>query len=211
MHPFKLQLDDYCNLHTTPPSLLLYELERETYLKTLAPQMLSGPLQGTLLQFLSEMIKPQLILEIGTFTGYSALCLAQGLSPEGILHTIDVNPEIQYFVDKYVKKAGLQDKITFHLGNALDIVPNLPNEIDLAFIDAGKQQYLDFYELVLPKLRKGGYLLADNVLWSGKVISDAMDADTLAIRSFNKKIQADERVKNIMLPIRDGLTIVQKL
>ena len=211
MHPFKLQLDDYCNLHTTPPFQLLYELERETYLKTLAPQMLSGPLQGTLLQFLSEMIKPQLILEIGTFTGYSALCLAQGLSPEGILHTIDVNPEIQYFVDKYVKKAGLQDKITFHLGNALDIVPNLPNEIDLAFIDAGKQQYLDFYELVLPKLRKGGYLLADNVLWSGKVISDAMDADTLAIRSFNKKIQADERVKNIMLPIRDGLTIVQKL
>ncbi len=211
MHPFKLQLDDYCNLHTTPPFRLLYELERETYLKTLAPQMLSGPLQGTLLQFLSEMIKPQLILEIGTFTGYSALCLAQGLSPEGILHTIDVNPEIQYFVDKYVKKAGLQDKITFHLGNALDIVPNLPNEIDLAFIDAGKQQYLDFYELVLPKLRKGGYLLADNVLWSGKVISDAMDADTLAIRSFNKKIQADERVKNIMLPIRDGLTIVQKL
>ena len=211
MHPFKIQLDDYCRDQTTAPSQLLYELERETYLKTLAPQMLSGPLQGMLLQFLSEMIKPQLILEIGTFTGYSAICLAQGLAENGMLHTIDVNPEIQYFIDKYVKKAGLEDKVTFHLGNALDIVPNLPDDIDLAFIDAGKQQYLDFYELVLPKLKKGGYLLADNVLWSGKVISDAMDADTISIRSFNQKIQADKRVKNIILPIRDGLSIIQKI
>lgn len=211
MHPFKVQLDDYCAKHSTASSQLLYELERETYLKTLAPQMLSGPLQGALLQFLSEMIQPQLILEIGTFTGYSAICLAQGLQKGGMLHTIDVNPEIQYFIDKYAKKAGLEDKITFHLGNALDIVPHLPNGIDLAFIDAGKQQYLDFYELILPKIKKGGYLLADNVLWSGKVISEAMDADTISIRSFNQKIQADERVKNIILPIRDGLTIIQKL
>lgn len=211
MHPIKEQLDQYCSDHTTAASELLYDLERETYIKTLAPQMLSGHLQGTLLQFLSEMIQPSLIVEIGTFTGYSAICLAQGLQKGGMLHTIDINPEIQYFVDKYIKRAKLEKQVTFHLGNALDIVPQLPDDIDLAFIDAGKQQYLDFYELILPKIKKGGYILADNVLWSGKVLSDATDSDTVSIRTFNQKIQADKRVKNIVLPIRDGLSIIQKL
>ncbi len=211
MHPFKVKIDNYCAQHTAPPSSVLYDLERETYLKTLAPQMLSGHLQGTLLQFLSEMIRPKLILEIGTFTGYSAICLAQGLREGGKLHTIDVNPEVQYLVDKYIRRAGLEDKITFHLGDALDIVPTLPDGFDLAFIDAGKQQYLDFYELILPKIRPGGYLLADNVLWDGKVIADVDDADTIAIRQFNQRIQDDNRVRNIMLPIRDGLSIMRKV
>jgi len=211
MHPFKVKLDDYCARHTTPQSSLLYDLERETHLKTLAPQMLSGYLQGAFLQLLSEMIQPQRILEIGTFTGYSAICLAQGLRAGGVLHTIDVNPEIQYLVDKYIKKAGLEEKVIFHLGDALDIIPGLPDNFDIAFIDAGKQQYLDFYELVLPRIRPGGYILVDNVLWDGKVIADDNDADTVAIRQFNQKVQSDHRVRNMIIPIRDGLSIIQRL
>ena len=173
--------------------------------------MLSGYLQGAFLQLLSEMIQPQRILEIGTFTGYSAICLAQGLRAGGVLHTIDVNPEIQYLVDKYIKKAGLEEKVIFHLGDALDIIPGLPDNFDIAFIDAGKQQYLDFYELVLPRIRPGGYILVDNVLWDGKVIADDNDADTVAIRQFNQKVQSDHRVRNMIIPIRDGLSIIQRL
>ena len=200
----------YCEQHSTPADLVLYELERETYLKTLAPQMMSGKLQGQLLRFLSQMIRPQSILEIGTFTGYASICLAQGLSDKGILHTIEANPEYAYFGKKYFPKAGLTDQIIAHIGRAEKVIPKLPIQFDLAFIDAGKNDYASHYDLVFDKIRAGGYILADNVLWSGKVVQKEKDADTAVIRAFNEKVRQDDRVEKVMLPIRDGLFIIRK-
>jgi predicted O-methyltransferase YrrM len=200
----------YCEDHSTPADLVLYELERETYLKTLAPQMMSGKLQGQLLRFLSLMIRPQAILEIGTFTGYASICLAQGLPQNGILHTIEANPEYAFFGKKYFPKAGLSEKIIAHIGRAEEVIPKLPIQFDLAFIDAGKNDYAGHYDLVFDKIRAGGYILADNVLWSGKVVQKEKDADTAVIRAFNDKVQHDERVEKVMLPIRDGLFIIRK-
>lgn len=204
------EINQYCEAHTTPQSEVLYELERATHLKTLAPQMLSGHLQGTFLRFLSGMIKPEAILEIGTFTGYSAICLAEGLSENGILHTIDPNAEIRHISDHFFEKAGLKDKIISHLGRAEDIIPTLDLLFDLVFIDAGKLEYGLFFDLIIDKIRPGGIILADNTLWSGKVLKAKKDSDTQAIDDFNKKIQNDERVENIIMPIRDGLTMIRK-
>jgi len=204
---------NYCEQHSSPPDPLLYELERETHLKTLAPQMLSGRLQGQLLQLISRLQQPRLALEIGTFTGYAAICLAQGLKEDGRLHTIEVNPELEYLIRKYLKKAGLEEKVLLHIGDAQKVIPTIAGNFDLVFLDAGKQHYAFYYDLVIDRLNPGGLILADNVLWSGKVTDPeqrARDADTRKLHEFNQKIQQDERVENLMLPLRDGLLIVRK-
>jgi len=205
------ELIRYCEAHTTATSEVLNRLERETHLRTLSPQMLSGHLQGQLLRLLSTMIQPRLALEIGTFTGYSAICIAGGLAPGGILHTIEANAELRYIIEKYVAEAGLADRIQLHLGNALEIISTLDGPFDLVWIDAGKLDYADYYDLVFDKVSPGGYIMADNVLWSGKVIAENRDADTLALHEFNQKIHADPRVENIILPIRDGILLARKL
>lgn len=210
MNDFVQLINAYCENHTTPQSQVLYDLERETHLKTLAPQMLSGHLQGAFLSLLSQLMRPQTILEIGTFTGYAAICLAQGLAEGGKLHTIEANAELEHIIRKYVQRAELQDKIQLYIGKAEEIIPTLALNFDLVFIDAGKQQYVDFYQLVIDKVNPGGLILADNVLWSGKVVRKENDADTQMIRAFNDMVQADGRVENIMLPIRDGLMIARK-
>lgn len=204
------QLTDYCEQHTKPLSPLLGELERETHLKTLSPQMLSGRLQGQLLRLLSLLLRPRRILEIGTFTGFSALCLAEGLAPGGELHTIEVNPELEYLIRRYIGRAGWEDRIHLHIGPAEKIVPDLEGPFDLVFIDAGKQEYGLFYELVVDRVRPGGLLLADNVLWSGKVLDPAGDLDAQTLDAFNEEVQRDSRVDNVLLPVRDGLMVMRK-
>lgn len=202
---------EYCFAHTSSPEAILLELERETHLRTLSPQMLSGPYQGTLLRFISQMIQPNRVLEIGTFTGYATICLAQGLAHDGCLHTIEVNDELGWLIQKFVQKAGLEQKVRLHLGDAAVVIPTLEGEFDLVFMDAGKLDYAEHYELALAKTRIGGFLLADNVLWDGKVASgDTKDETAIALRAFNDFVQQDPRVENIMLPIRDGITIMQK-
>ncbi|MCB0651394.1 MAG: O-methyltransferase [Saprospiraceae bacterium] len=205
------EINAYCESHTTSQAEVLHQLERATHLKTLSPQMLSGHLQGTLLRFISRMLRPRIILEIGTFTGYAAICLAEGLVEGGVLHTIDPNHEIKHISDEYFAKAGVQDKIIAHLGKAEEIIPKLNLIFDLVFIDAGKLEYGLFYDLVIDKVRPGGIILADNTLWSGKVLLPEKDTDTKAIDDFNKKIQNDERVENVLLPIRDGLMMMRKI
>ncbi len=201
----------YCQAHTTSQNELLYQLERETHLKTMAPQMMAGPYQGQLLRFLSAMIRPRRALEIGTFTGYSALCLAEGLADDGILHTIEVNAEVAWLAEKYLVQADMASRIRLHIGDAFDIVPTLNETFDLVFLDAGKRQYEAMYDLVWPYLRWGGFLLVDNVLWFGKVVQGADDADTRAIDTFNRKIVQDPRAHCLMLPVRDGLSVIQKI
>lgn len=202
----------YCLKHssTPEPEPILLALERETHLRTLHPQMLSGPYQGMLLQMISHMIRPRRVLEIGTFTGYGAICLSQGMDGDGLLHTIEVNDEFMPIINKYIELAGLKDKIALHLGDASAIIPTLEDTFDLAFLDAGKMDYAKHYELVLPKLRPGGFLLADNVLWAGKVPTGEKDATATALNAFNNMVQTDDRVENLLLPLRDGLMVVRK-
>lgn len=206
------QTFQYCAAHTSVADALLHELERETHLRTLNPQMLSGAYQGTLLRLISLMIRPRRILEIGTFTGYTALCMAGGLTDDGLLHTIEINDELGGLIRKYVQKAGWEHKIKLHLGDASDIIPELDELFDLVFLDAGKLDYPVHYELALGKTRPGGYILADNVLWDGKVAgNDKKDETARALRIFNDFIQNDPRVENIILPLRDGLMLIRKL
>jgi predicted O-methyltransferase YrrM len=208
------KLDDYVCNHTKPESTLLQQLNRETFSKVLMPRMLSGHLQGRVLSMLSHMIKPKRILEIGTYTGYSALCLAEGLAEGGMLHTIDINEELETMVRRYLSLAGLENKIQYHIGNALQIIPYLNEKLDLVFIDADKENYSNYYDLVFENVIPGGFIIADNVLWSGKVLQEepgAMDdKDTLAIIEFNDKVMNDGRVENVLFPIRDGLMVVRK-
>lgn len=205
------QLSAFCETFTSPPGDALYELERETHLKTLAPQMLSGRLLGQFLTMISRLMRPRRVLEIGTFTGYSAICLAQGLAEDGLVHSIDVNPELAHFWEKYFAKAGLKDRISVHLGNAFEIIPTLDETFDIVFIDAEKTEYGALYDLVFDKVRPGGIFLADNVLWDGKVMNNAPDADTQALIAFNQKIQDDPRVENALFPIRDGVMAAYKI
>ena len=174
---------DYCLAHTTPPPFPLPDLERETHLRTLSPQMLSGPLQGTLLSFISQMIQPRRVLEIGSFTGYTAIYLAQGLPTDGQVHTIEVNDEMAWIIRKYVALAGLESKIQLHIGDAAIIIPALDEVFDLVFLDAGKMDYAQHYELALAKTRSGGFILADNVLWDGKVAANDKDMTAQALRN----------------------------
>ncbi|MEQ8927760.1 MAG: O-methyltransferase [Fulvivirga sp.] len=202
----------YAEKHTDEEPVVLKELNRETHLKVLKPRMLSGHLQGRVLSMFSKMISPKYILEVGTYTGYSAICMAEGLQPDGKLITIDINEELESIVSKYVKKAGFDDKIIQKFGNALDIIPELDYTWDLVFIDADKDNYTNYYDLVIDNVNSGGYIIADNVLWSGKVVAKVKsnDTDTQALIEFNKKVHSDNRVENILLPIRDGLMILRK-
>ena len=206
-------IEAYAIEHTTMETTVLEKLNRETHAKIMMPRMLSGHLQGRALSMFSNMIKPKQILEIGTYTGYSALCLAEGLAEGGKLHTIDINEELETMVRKYFQEAGVEKKINYHIGNALDIIPQIKETFDLVFIDADKENYSNYYNLVFDKVRKGGYIIADNVLWSGKVLDNPakMDIDTKAIVAYNEKIQNDSRVENVILPVRDGLMVAKKL
>ncbi len=205
------KLTNYCLDHSTPPVDLLNNLDRETHLKTLAPQMIAGPLQGQLLRFLSLMIQPDRVLEIGTFTGYATLCLAAGLKPKGKLITVEANEELEYLAQKYIKQSDQASQIEQIIGDAKSIIPTLEGPFDLVFIDAGKMDYALYYNLVFEKVRPGGFLIADNVLWSGKVTQQEHDRDTQILHAFNEKIQQDPRVENLMLPIRDGILLIRKL
>lgn len=204
-------LQRYAEQHTTPEHDLLKHIDRETHARVLMPRMLSGHLQGRLLAMLSHMIKPKSILEIGTYTGYSAICLAEGLAPGGKLITIDSNEELEDTVRAYIKEAGLEQTIDYRIGNALELVPKLTGPFDLVFIDADKENYHRYYDFVFKLVPLGGYILADNVLWSGKVLQSKPDKDTRAIQEFNEKVQNDPRVENILLPVRDGIMIARKV
>ncbi|MBK7970391.1 MAG: class I SAM-dependent methyltransferase [Bacteroidetes bacterium] len=205
------RLTEYVEQHTKDESEILAKLNRETQAKVIMPRMLSGHLQGRVLSMLSHMIKPQRILEIGTYTGYSALCLAEGLPENGKLITIDINEELHDMVMRYVKESGYENKIEVLSGDATKIIPLLEEQIDMVFIDADKENYALYYDLTFDKLSTGGYIVADNVLWSGNILKpeDEMDSETLALHQFNKKIQSDNRVENVMFPIRDGLMIIR--
>ncbi len=205
------QLSKYTEQHTSPESDVLKELNRETNAKIMMPQMLSGHLQGRFLSMISHMIKPKSILEIGTYTGYSAICLAEGLQENGMLHTIDINEELTTLVKSYLAKANVQDKVKCYVGNALEIIPTIEDQFDLVFIDADKINYANYFDLVIDKVAPGGYIMADNVLWSGKVVDEKKDKDTAALDTYNKKIHADARVENVLVPIRDGVLIARKL
>lgn len=210
MNPLEKTLA-YCLAHTSELSPVIKELERETHLRTLSPQMLSGAYQGMLLRFVSLMIRPRRVLEVGTFTGYATLCMAEGLADDGILHTIEANDELGWLIRKYLKKAGLESKVQLYLGDAAVIIPTLGEDFDLIFLDAGKLDYMAHYELVLAKTRPGGFLLADNVLWDSKVASDDEKDETAgALRKFNDCVQNDPRVDNILLPVRDGILLIRK-
>jgi caffeoyl-CoA O-methyltransferase len=206
------EIENYCLRYSKPEDSMLSELNRETHLKVLSPRMLSGHLQGSFLSMLSFMLQPEHILEIGTYTGYSAICLAKGLKEGGKLVTIDPNAEIESMARKYFHDSGMENKIDFRLGEAAKIIPSLSESFDLVFIDADKKNYSLYYDLVFDKVRPGGFILADNVLWSGKVLMDEnkMDADTKAIHDYNKKVLADPRVENMVLPVRDGIMICRK-
>lgn len=205
------RINAYAEAHTSPEPEVLKELSAYTQANCDLPQMLSGHLQGRLLALLSRMISPKAILEIGTYTGYSAICLAEGLVPGGLLHTIDVDESLKPVVETYIEKAGFTDRIRTYFGNALDIVPTLEGPFDMVFIDADKQNYSRYFDLVFPKVRTGGIILADNVLWSGRVLDEEQDNRTRALDAFNQKMAADPRVFHVLLPVRDGLHIVQKI
>lgn len=206
------ELDDYVCKHTSAENELLAKLNRETHLKVMQPRMLSGHFQGRVLSMLSHMIRPERILEIGTYTGYSALCLAEGLTENGKLITIDVNAQLEAFVRSQFEKSDLGSKIDFRIANAIELIPQLDEQFDIVFIDADKLNYINYYHLVFDKVKKGGYILADNVLWSGKVTGEyeKLDKDTRLLMDFNQLIQEDERVENVLLPIRDGIMIARK-
>ena len=206
-------IEEYVLRHTPQESAVLHKINRETHLKVTQPRMLSGHFQGQLLRFLVEMIQPKRILEIGTYTGYSAIALAQGLKTEGKLITIDVNVELEKMISNFILEAGLSDKIEQITGNALEIIPTLTENFDLVFIDADKQNYKNYLDLVLNKLNSGGYILTDNVLWSGKVTmpKEQMDVDTRMINEFNDYVQNHPQLESILLPVRDGLYISRKI
>jgi caffeoyl-CoA O-methyltransferase len=207
------KIENYAQDHTSPEDVLLHELNRQTHIKVLQPRMLSGHLQGRLLSFISKMIQPKNVLEIGTYTGYSALCLAEGIPEGGQLTTIEIDPEIANFAQQFFNKSPYKECIDLRVGNALDILAASSEIYDFVFIDADKGNYVNYLNLIYDKLHPGGYLLADNVLWSGKVTEPVndKDEDTKVLVEFNKQIHQDARFENILLPIRDGLMLARKI
>ena len=203
-------LEAYVQQHSEQEPELLQQLARETHLKILQPRMLSGAYQGRLLALLTKLISPKQILEIGTYTGYSALCMAEGLNPNGRIDTIDINEELMDIQRRYFDTAGFGKQITQHLGNAAEIIPSIKGTFDLVFIDADKEQYPRYFDLIVDRVRSGGLIIADNVLWSGKVVNTAKDEATKALQVFNKKVTEDPRVETVLLPVRDGLTLIRK-
>ena len=207
------EIYNYIDNHSSDESDILYELRRETELKCLNPIMLSGKIQGNFLAIISKLIKPFNVLEIGTYTGYSTLCIAKGLNPAGMIHTIDKNEELLQIQNKYFEKSGLRNQIKQYTGDALAIIPKLKFDFDMVFLDADKENYVKYLELISPKLKPGGVLLSDNVLWHGKILesSENQDKVTRLIDNFNKKILEDKSLKTVMLPIRDGISLTLKL
>jgi len=202
----------YSEINSQKEPILLKELNRETHLKILNPRMLSGAFQGRLISLISKLIKPKKVLEIGTYTGYSALCIYEGLDKKGIIHTIDKNEELVEIQKKYFKKTGEREKFIQHTGNALEIIPEINETFDLIFIDADKENYINYFNCIIDKLNKNGVILADNVLWSGKVNDERQqDETTKILRLFNELVNNDNRVETILLPIRDGISIIRKI
>ena len=206
------ELEEYIRNHTEPEDPLLEELERVTHTSVLNPHMLSGRIQGKILEMLSRMIRPESILEIGTYTGYSALCLARGLNDGGRLHTIEKNDELEDLIRSYFSRSRQAAQLHLHIGNAFDIVPGLKESFDLVFIDGDKREYPQYYDMVLPLVRTGGYILADNLFWGGKVIDPAThkDPSTRGILEFACKVKDDPRVQQVLFPVRDGLMVIRK-
>lgn len=214
MHFISEELDDYVVAHSENEPLLLQQLTRETYQKILQPRMLSGHYQGRVLSMISKLVNPKNILEIGTYTGYSALCFAEGMQTDGELHTIDINEELVDFQKKYFDKSGYGHQIVQHLGNALDIIPTLNIDFDLVFMDADKINYCNYFNIIINKLNPGGIILSDNVLWSGKILNTTFKKDDIStpqLIAYNKLLKEDKRVETVLLPIRDGLTISRKI
>ncbi|WP_426431261.1 O-methyltransferase [Winogradskyella sp. HB-48] len=212
MHFLPEALDNYIVSHSEQEPELLQQLTRETYQKVLQPIMLSGPYQGRVLSMISKLVNPKSILELGTFTGYATLCLAEGLQKDGVIHTIDINEELYDFQRKYFDKSEYGHQIIQHTGNALDIIPGLETSFDLVFIDADKPNYSNYFHLIIDKLNSGGIILSDNVLWHGKVVEElnAKDISTKAVLDYNRLLKEDNRIETVVLPIRDGLTISRK-
>lgn len=206
------ELDRYILEHIDEEDPVLNELDRKTHLTVLGARMISGHLQGQVLTMIAKMIQPENILELGTFTGYSAICLARGLKDGGKLLTIEVDDELESIAQKYFEKAGVQDKIEQRIGSALEIIPTLTQKFDLVFIDADKREYLDYYDLLIDRLESGACILADNTLWNGKVLDEpkADDLQTKGILAFNDALKADRRVEKVILPLRDGMTLIRK-
>lgn len=211
MHFFSDALESYLNAHLDKEPEYLRELSRETHQKVIQPRMISGHYQGRLLALISQLIQPKTILEVGTYTGYSALCLAEGLPKDGMLHTIEVNEELHWLQQKYWSRSPFEAKISAHIGDALTIIPKLNHTFDLVFIDAKKADYTNYLDVILPKLRPGSVILSDNILWSGKVVEplDPSDKATEALLNFNQRLTIDERFEHIILPVRDGLSIAR--
>jgi len=209
MHFLSEELENYAAQHTEDEPLLLQELNKRTHLNVLQPRMISGHFQGRFLSLLSKMVQPRTILEIGTYTGYATLCLAEGLHPEGVLHTIDIKEELTDLQREFFDRSGYGSQIVQHLGKAADIIPALNTTFDLVFIDADKQNYAHYFDLVIEKMNRGGIILSDNVLWSGKVVEEVKhnDKHTQALMAYNQKIKDDPRVETVLLPIRDGITL----
>lgn len=206
------EIDRYCVDLSEDEPKLLNELNRFTHNNVLQPRMLAGHLQGRVLAMLSHMIKPKVVVEIGTYTGYSALCWAEGLPANGIVHTIEINDELEDKVRSFVERSGFTDRIQLHIGKALDVIPEIKEDLNLVYIDADKENYSAYYDLVIDRVVRGGYIIADNVLWSGKVIEDPekMDYETRCLFDYSNKVKADGRVENVLFPIRDGLMIARK-
>jgi len=209
MHFISDELDDYVTQHSENEPELLSALNKETYQKILLPRMLSGHFQGRVLSMLSKLIRPKSILEIGTYTGYATLCLCEGLQENGTVHTIDINEELFDFQRKYFDKSDWGNQITQHLGDALEIIPNLNTKFDLVFVDADKENYISYFNMIVPMMEKGGIILSDNVLWSGKVLEplNPKDKSTKELLEYNQRLKEDPRVETVLLPIRDGLTV----
>ena len=206
------KIEDYIRKNSSKEPKILKDLNKETYLKVLNPRMLSGHIQGRFLSIITKLIKPKKILEIGTYTGYSAICMAEGLIENGIIHTIDINEELISIQNKYFAKSKCNNSIIQHVGDARNIIKSINEKFDLVFLDADKENYIEYYELVIEKVKKGGLIIADNVLWTGKVVEPNKDDDELTqyLIDFNKMINEDDRVENIILPLRDGLNIILK-
>src|SRR5690606_17119211 len=214
MEMFDPELFAYCEQHTSEEDPILKYIDRETHAKVLMPRMLSGKLQGKTLEMFSKMMSLKAILEVGTYTGYSAICLAKGLSPEGRLTTLDINGELEELVRGFFEKSGLSAKIDYRIGNALDIIPQLEGDFDLVFLDADKINYPNYYHLIVERMKTGGIILADNVLWSGNVLvkeGEKIQKDTQALLDFNQLVTNDTRVENVLLPIRDGIMMIRKI
>ena len=205
------KIEDYALAHTTEEPQLLAELNRETWANVMTPRMLSGHLQGRVLSMFSKLVSPENILEIGTYTGYSALCLAEGLKPNGTLHTLDINEEYTAVAKRYFNKSDYNKNIKQHIGQALDIIPTLTCKFQLVFIDADKENYANYFDSIIEKMDIGGLIIADNVLWSGKVTKAQKDEETTALDNYNKKIVTSDRVETVLLPVRDGLMISRKV